>query len=165
MPAAPHDADRSDGAGAEGDSGRSDGVADVTSGSDDSAGRTDDAGGRGGGSGAVDQGPGGRDVVVPLRIYKLVTVVTTLLAVPLVVLGFMFLDAATLQVSFTRNVILTALGSLGVPVDRGVLSAILAVIGLSIIAVGASVYVVGARFRAAGMGNAKESADEESTNG
>lgn len=109
--------------------------------------------------------PGGRDVVVPMRIYKLVTVVTSLLAVPLVVLGFMFLDAATLQVSFMRGVILTALRALGVPVDRGALSAVLAVIGLSVIALGASVYVLGARFRAAGMGNAKESADEESTNG
>jgi hypothetical protein len=114
---------------------------------------------------AVDQGPRGRDVVVPMRVYKLVTVVTTLLAVPLVVLGFMFLDAATLQVSFTRGIILGTLSAVGLGVDEGLLSAVLAVIGLSIIGVGAVVYVVGARFRAGGMGNAEEDADEVSGNG
>lgn len=115
--------------------------------------------------GAVDQGPKGRDVVVPMRVYKLVTVVTTLVAVPLVVVGFMFLDAATLQVSFMRGIVETVLTALGLAIADGVLRGGLAVIGLSIIGVGAVVYVVGARFRAEGMGNAEEDADEDSRNG
>ncbi len=110
-----------------------------------------------------DAGP--RDIVVPTRLFKLITVVTTLLAVPTVVLGFMFLDAATLQTSVARGTVLFILSWLGIPVEETVVSALLGLVGITLIAAGAGIYVVGSRFRAAGMGNAEEDTDEESTNG
>lgn len=112
-----------------------------------------------------DDQPGPRDVVVPMEVYKVVTVFSTLIAVPAVVLGFMFLDAATLQVSFMRRIVLTILSAVGLVPDSAVLSAVLAIVGLLLIALGAGVYVLGARFRAEGMGNAEEDANEQSTNG
>lgn len=111
----------------------------------------------------TDNGP--RDVVVPMRLFKLVTVVTTLLAVPTVVLGFMFLDAATLQTSVARTTVLFAVTWFGIPIEESVLSILFGFIGITLIAGGAGIYIVGSRFRAAGMGNAEEDTDEESTNG
>jgi hypothetical protein len=108
---------------------------------------------------------GPRDVVVPTRVFKLVTVVTTLLAVPAVVLGFMFLDAATLQTSVARATVLLAVSWLGIPVDESVLSVVFGLLGVALIVAGAGVYIVGSRFRAAGMGNAEEDTDEQSNNG
>lgn len=108
---------------------------------------------------------GRRDVEVPMRVYKTVTVFSTLIAVTCVVLGFVLLDAATLQVSFLRGVIAGAIAGLGVPVDRSLLSAVLALAGLAIIGLGAGTYVLGTRFRAPGMGNSQEDSDEPSDNG
>jgi hypothetical protein len=100
---------------------------------------------------------GGRDVVVPLRLYKTIVVFSTLIAVGSVVLGFTLLDAATLQVSLVRGLVVGVLAALGaVPAD-GMLSATLAAAGLATIALGAGVYTLGTRFRAEGMGNAEES--------
>jgi hypothetical protein len=110
-----------------------------------------------------DAGP--RDIVVPTRLFKLITVVTTLLAVPTVVLGFMFLDAATLQTSVARGTVLFVVTWLGIPVEETIVSALLGLVGIALIAAGAGIYIVGSRFRAAGMGNAEEDTDEESTNG
>jgi hypothetical protein len=111
------------------------------------------------------EGAGPRDVVVPTRVFKLVTVVTTLLAVPAVVLGFMFLDAATLQTTVARATVLLVVSWLGVPVDESVLSVVFGLVGIALIVAGAGIYVVGSRFRAAGMGNAEEDTDEHSDNG
>lgn len=108
---------------------------------------------------------GPRDIVVPTRLFKLVTVATTLLAVPTVVLGFMFLDAATLQTSVARATVLFVVNWLGIPVDESVVSILLGFVGIGLIALGAGIYIVGSRFRAAGMGNAEEDTDEQSTNG
>lgn len=110
-----------------------------------------------------DTGP--RDIVVPARLFKLVTVATTLLAVPAVVLGFMFLDAATLQTSVARRTVLFVVSWLGLPIDESLVSVLLGLVGIGLIAAGAGIYIVGSRFRAAGMGNAEEDTDEGSTNG
>ncbi|QOS10997.1 uncharacterized protein HfgLR_04265 [Haloferax gibbonsii] len=106
-----------------------------------------------------------RDIVVPMRLYKTITVFSTLIAVVSVVLGFVFLDAATLQVSALRAVIAGALGALGIGVADGLLSTALAVFGLGIIAFGAVVYTLGTRFRAQGMGKSQEDSGEDSNNG
>ncbi|GAB3318797.1 DUF7315 family membrane protein [Haloplanus salinarum] len=108
---------------------------------------------------------GRRDVVVPMRLYKTVTVFSTLIAVAGVVFGFVLLDAATIRLSLLRRLLIGLLGALGVTPPSTVLSAVLAVAGLVSITVGAGVYVLGTRFRARGMGNPQEDADESSDNG
>ncbi|WP_101296375.1 DUF7315 family membrane protein [Halegenticoccus soli] len=108
---------------------------------------------------------GRRDVVVPMRLYKTITVFSTLIAVVCVVFGFVLLDAATLQVSALRSLVTALLTAVGVPVDRGVLSALLAVVGLATIGFGAGVYTIGTRFRARGMGKSQEDSGEGSNNG
>ena len=104
---------------------------------------------------------GRRDVEVPMRLYKTITVFSTLIAVFTVVAGFFLLDAATLQVSLLRTLIAAALGGVGLNVSTGVLSTVLAVVGLLVIAFGAGVYTVSTRFRAEGMGKSQEDADED----
>jgi branched-subunit amino acid ABC-type transport system permease component len=79
-----------------------------------------------------------RDVVVPLRVYKTVTVFSTLIAVVAVVAGFMLLDAASLQAGFARSIVGAVVDLLGVTVTTGTLNAVLAVAGLAAIA-GASI--------------------------
>ncbi|WP_425499568.1 DUF7315 family membrane protein [Halogeometricum luteum] len=118
---------------------------------------------RGDGSGNRNRG-GRRDVVVPMRLYKTVTVFSTLIAVGSVVVGFMFLDAATLNVSFLGAIVTGALSLVGVSVADGVMSTALAVVGLAGIAFGAGVYTLGTRFRARGMGKSQEDSDEASDN-
>jgi len=103
----------------------------------------------------------GRDVVVPMRLYKTVTVFSTLIAVVSVVFGFMLLDAATLNVSFLGAAATGALSLVGVSVADGILSTAFAVAGIGF---GAGVYVVGTRFRAEGMGKSQEDSDEASNN-
>jgi hypothetical protein len=95
---------------------------------------------------------GRRDVVVPLRLYKTVTVFSTLLAVLAVVIGFTLLDAATLRVSLVRGLVVGALSAVGLRPPADVLGAALAVAGLATIGLGAGVYTLGTRFRTAGMG-------------
>ena len=108
---------------------------------------------------------GRRDVVVPMRLYKTITVFSTLIAILGVVLGFVLLDAATIRLSLLRRAVTGALRVVGVVPPETVLSAVLAVFGLASIGVGAGVYVLGTRFRARGMGNPQEDADESSGNG
>ncbi|WP_380681562.1 DUF7315 family membrane protein [Salinigranum sp. GCM10025319] len=100
-----------------------------------------------------------------MRLYKTITVFSTLIAVVTVVAGFLFLDAATLQVSFLRTVIAAVLDAVGLSVPTGVLSTVLAVFGLVVIGFGAGVYTLATRFRAEGMGKPQEDADELSDNG
>ena len=107
-----------------------------------------------------------RDIVVPMRVYKTVTVFSTLLAVVSVVIGFLFLDAATLNVSLVGNLVRFILVILNISIPESVLSSLFAVIGLGSIGLGAGVYVIGTRFRAQGMGKSQEDASESSdTNG
>jgi len=108
----------------------------------------------------TDAGASGRDIVVPMRLYKTVTVFSTLIAVVCVVVGFMLLDAATLNVSVLGNIVTGTLAVVGVAVDEGVLSTLFAAGGLGIIGLGAGVYVVGTRFRAEGMGKSQEDSDK-----
>jgi len=112
-----------------------------------------------------DAGDGRRDVVVPMRLYKTITVFSTLIAIVGVVFGFVLLDAATIRLSLLRRLVVGALRAVGVVPPTTVLSAVLAVLGLASIAFGAGVYVLGTRFRARGMGNPQEDADESSDNG
>ncbi|MFC6826302.1 DUF7315 family membrane protein [Halopelagius fulvigenes] len=107
---------------------------------------------------------GRRDVVVPMRLYKTVTVFSTLIAVVCVVFGFMLLDAATLNVSFLGGIVRGGLSAIGVSVGDGVLSTALAVVALGIIGFGAGVYTLGTRFRARGMGKSQEDSNEDSDN-
>lgn len=108
---------------------------------------------------------GRRDVVVPMRLYKTITVFSTLIAVVGVVVGFVLLDAATIRLSLLRRLVIGLLRTVGIAPPSALLSAVLAVAGLASIGVGAGVYVLGTRFRARGMGNPQEDADESSRNG
>lgn len=93
--------------------------------------------------------PRAREVEVPLRLYKTVTVFSTLFAVAFVVGGFIVLDTATqrAQLSFSE---------MNVP---------LALLGVGMIGAGAFVYAFSTRFRAEGMGKPKDDSDEQSDNG
>ncbi|WP_138797070.1 hypothetical protein [Halostella sp. PRR32] len=92
---------------------------------------------------------GAREITVPLRLYKAVTVFSTLLAMIGVIVGFILLDSAT-------NRATVALSEVNVP---------LALAGLAAIVFGGGVYAFATRFQAAGMGNAKDDDDEGSDNG
>ncbi len=91
----------------------------------------------------------GREVVVPLRIYKTITVFSTLIAITAILAGFVILDRATQRAT-------------AAPDDINLL---LAVFALVLIAGGAAVYAFSTRFRTAGMGKPKDDTDEISDNG
>ena len=90
-----------------------------------------------------------RDVEVPIRLYKTVTVFSTLFAITGVILGFVLLDSATNRAT----------------AELGEVNVVMAIAGLAAILGGAGVYVFATRFRAPGMGNAKDDDDEGSNNG
>jgi hypothetical protein len=100
------------------------------------------------GAGETDDGES-RDVVVPLRVYKAVTVFTTLFAVATVVGGFVLLDVAT--------------DTGQAPVDE--INVVVALAGIGLVVVGAAAYAFSTRFRTEGMGKSKDDTDEESDNG
>lgn len=108
---------------------------------------------------------GRREVVVPLRLYKTVTVFSTLIAVVAVVLGFLLLDAATLQVGVFRRLATWMFAVVGVDIAAATLDALLAGAGLGVMAFGAAVYVLGTRFRAPDMGKSQEDSPEGTDNG
>jgi hypothetical protein len=97
----------------------------------------------------ADEGPRGRDVEVPLEVYKAVTVFSTLFAVVLVVGGFVLLDEATQRATAAPDEV----------------NVLLAVLGLGAIALGAGTYAFSTRFRAQGMGKSKDEADQPHDNG
>ncbi|GAA0192023.1 DUF7315 family membrane protein [Halobaculum roseum] len=103
-----------------------------------------------------------RDVVVPIALYKRVTAYSTLAAVVTVVLGFVMLDAATLNVSLTRQLVVGVFGAVGIGPSETLLTALFSLAGLGLIAFGAGVYVLGSRFRAPGMtgGNGNSQDDD-----
>ena len=88
-------------------------------------------------------------VVVPMRVYKTVTVVSTLFAVALVLGGFLLLDVATDRATAPLS-----------EVDP-----LVAILGLLSFVAGAAIYAYGTRFHAAGMGKPKDEADEASDDG
>jgi hypothetical protein len=90
-----------------------------------------------------------RRVEVPERVYKTITVFSTLFAVVSVVVGFVLLDSATDRARAPLS-----------EVDP-----VLALLGLGLIVFGAVSYAFSTRFETSGMGNAKEDTDEPSDNG
>lgn len=101
-------------------------------------------------AGDAEGGSRGREVVVPMRLYKTVTVVATLLAMVGVVAGFVFLDAATGQ---------------GSADGLAEIDPVTALLGLACIVAGAATYALSTRFRAEGMGRSKTDEDESSGDG
>jgi hypothetical protein len=89
------------------------------------------------------------DVVVPLRVYKAVTVFSTLFAVVFVLAGFVMIDDATNRATAPLSEVDPILASLG----------LLSLIG------GAAVYAFSTRFRTEEMGKSKDDSDEDSDNG
>jgi len=118
------------------------------------------------GTAATDsEGGGRRDVVVPLRLYKTITVFSTMIAAASILAGFILLDAATLELSVLRSLIVVGIESVGITPNQDLLGGLLGVAGLGLMALGSGVFVLSSRFRAPGMGNAQEDADEKSNNG
>jgi hypothetical protein len=99
------------------------------------------------------------DVVVPMELYKVVTVFSTLIAVFCVVFGFILLDAATLNTSVMRRGLVGLFAAAGVTPDEGVFEIAFALAGIALIGVGAGTYVLGTRFRTEGMGSPKNDAE------
>jgi uncharacterized membrane protein len=99
---------------------------------------------------------GRREVEVPLRLYKTVTVFSTLIAILAVVVGFLLLDAATIGTGLLRRAVVGLLTALSLLPSEGVLSALFAVSGLLCIGLGAVVYVLGTRFKAPEMGGGED---------
>jgi len=91
----------------------------------------------------------GQDVVVPLRLYKTVTVFSTLFAVVFVLAGFVLLDSATNRATAELSEVDPVLG----------------VLGLASLVFGAAIYAFSTRFRTEQMGKAKDDSDEGSDNG
>lgn len=104
----------------------------------------------------VHERPDGREIVVPLALYKTITVFSTLAAIVTFFLGFLLLDAATLQASILRELIAFGLGVVGISLVESNLTSLLAIAGLTSIATGSGVYILGTRFRAQGMGKAQD---------
>ncbi len=90
-----------------------------------------------------------RDVVVPLRLYKTVTVFSTLIAIITILAGFVLLDRGTQRATASPD-------EVSLPVVA---------LGLILIVGGTAVYAFSTRFRAEGMGKAKNETDEQSNNG
>jgi len=105
-------------------------------------------------------GASGREIVVPLRLYKTITVFTTLIAVVTFLFGFLLLDAATLQIGFVQTAIVALLDGVGLDPSQDALTAVLAIAGVGCIVLGTAVYVLGTRFRAQGMGKPQEDSTE-----
>ena len=91
----------------------------------------------------------GRDIVVPLRLYKTVTVFSTLIAIVSILGGFVLLDRGTQRATAS-------------PEDVNLL---LVAVGLALIVGGSAVYAFSTRFRTAGMGKSKDDTAEDSDNG
>jgi hypothetical protein len=93
--------------------------------------------------------PGGRDIVVPLRLYKTITVFSTLIAVVAILAGFVLLDRGTQRATASPD-------EVSLPVVA---------LGLGLIVGGSVVYVFSTRFRTEGMGKPKDDTDEPTDNG
>lgn len=90
-----------------------------------------------------------REVSVPMEIYKVVAVFSMLLAIGLVVGGFLVLDSATEQAT----------------ADTEDVDVVVALLGVGLIVSGGAVYVFSTRFRAERMENAKDDRTQDSDNG
>jgi hypothetical protein len=90
-------------------------------------------------------------VVVPMRMYKGITVFSTLVATVLVVLGFFLFDAATQAGNPVRQLVVWLAGLVGVVPSSGVLGVGFGLAGIAAILLGAGSYVLGTRFKTAEM--------------
>ena len=95
------------------------------------------------------EGEDGRDVVVPLPMYKTVTVFSTLTAIASILAGFVLLDRGTQRATASPEEV----------------SLPLVALALALIVGGSAVYAFSTRFRTEGMGKPKDDTDEESNNG
>ena len=93
--------------------------------------------------------PGGGDVVVPLRLYKTVTVFSTLIAIVAILAGFVLLDRGTQRATASPEEV----------------SLPLVALALALVVGGSAVYAFSTRFRTAGMGKSKDDTDEQSDDG
>ncbi len=93
--------------------------------------------------------PAGRDIVVPLRLYKTVTVFSTLIAIVAILAGFVLLDRGTRRATASPD-------EVSLPVVA---------LGLGLIVGGSAVYAFSTRFRTAEMGKSKDDTDEDSGDG
>ncbi|AQL44570.1 hypothetical protein BV210_14385 [Halorientalis sp. IM1011] len=84
-----------------------------------------------------------------MRVYKAITVFTTLFAIVTVVGGFVVLDSATNRATASLSEI----------------QPLAALAGIGLILAGAAAYAFSTRFRAEGMGKSKDDTDEQSDNG
>lgn len=87
--------------------------------------------------------PSDDDVIVPMSLFKVVTVFSTFIAAAAVVGGFIIIDMATR-------------GGLASLEEVNV---ILALIGVGVIVLGSGIYVFSTRFRTEGMRSSKDGAD------
>lgn len=90
-------------------------------------------------------------VVVPMRMYKGITVFSTLVATVLVVLGFFLFDAATQAGNPVRQAVVWLAGLAGVVPSSGTLGVGFGLAGIASILLGAGSYVLGTRFKTAEM--------------
>lgn len=96
-----------------------------------------------------ERGSEGRDVVVPLRLYKTITVFSTLIAIVFILGGFVLLDRATQRATASPDEV----------------SLPLVALALALIVAGSAVYALSTRFRTEGMGKSKDDTDRQSDNG
>ena len=89
------------------------------------------------------------DVIVPLRLYKTVTVFSTLIAIVAILAGFVLLDQGTQRATASPEEV----------------SLPLVALGLALIVGGSAVYAFSTRFRTAGMGKSKDDTDKGSDDG
>jgi hypothetical protein len=102
-------------------------------------------------------------IVVPMRMYKGITVFSTLLAVVLVVFGFFMFDAATQDQNLIRQAVVGLLSLVGLEEPVGVLDVGFGLLGITMILVGAGSYILGTRFKTADMlgGDSAEETDDD----
>jgi hypothetical protein len=90
-------------------------------------------------------------IVVPMRMYKGITVFSTLVATGLVVLGFFFFDAATRTDNLIRASVRWLVGLTGWTPPSPVLNVTFGLLGVAVIVLGAGSYILGTRFKTAEM--------------
>jgi len=100
-------------------------------------------------------------VVVPMRVYKGITVFSTLVATALVVFGFFLFDAATRLDNPIRETAVWAVELTGWTPSAGVVNVAFGLLGVAVLLVGAGSYILGTRFKTAEMvdGGAAETDD------